>query len=597
MKRLRLLLFVPVLMFLLSTVAPAVVSAQTRAVENFQIESFTANYYLGRNAEKEAELRVVEEITAVFPNYDQNRGILRALPERYNKTSLRLNVTSVTNELGENIPFTSSSDNDNEVLRIGNPDVFVRGRQTYVISYTMRDVVTFYDGHDEWYWNVNGTQWAQAAGSVTARIHIPNGLAAEISKPTKCFTGVQGSTASNCEVKSSVENDMTIINVRAANVAPRSNLTFVMGFNDNTFMPYVPTTWERVRIFVYLSPIVILPLLTGLWAFRRWQQVGRDPKGRGVVVAQYVPPNKFHVLKSEGILRETIRQQATSAAIIELATQKYIVIHEIASEKKKSKPEYSLELKMLPTGLAAEQQQLVHALFGTKPKAGDVITLKSKANKLYTELDKIDQSTMERLFTEGYFSNNPRKARRSTLIAAVVLLLVGGVLAFTVVFTPIGVGMVTSALILFAVGKVMPARTTTGVEMLEHLRGLEVYMKMAEKDRIKMLQSPEGVRQFGDPSKHGTQVKLFETLLPYAMLFGIEKQWAKQFESLYAKPPDWYQGNVSAFHAGYLANSLTSFGTATSTTFSAPSSSGSSGYSGGGGFSGGGGGGGGGGGW
>jgi uncharacterized membrane protein len=91
-------------------------------------------------------------------------------------------------------------------------------------------------------------------------------------------------------------------------------------------------------------------------------------------------------------------------------------------------------------------------------------------------------------------------------------------------------------------------------------------------------------------------IKLFEDLLPYAMLFGLEKEWAEQFNNLYTQPPGWYSGNMSTFNAIYLANAMSGFNSASSNVFTAPSSSGSSGF-GGGGFSGGGGGGGGGGGW
>jgi len=81
------------------------------------------------------------------------------------------------------------------------------------------------------------------------------------------------------------------------------------------------------------------------------------------------------------------------------------------------------------------------------------------------------------------------------------------------------------------------------------------------------------------------------------MLFGIEKQWAKQFAGLYGEgqSPTWYSGH-NAFSPVLFASAITSFNSAATTSFSSPSSSGSSGYSGGG-FSGGGGGGGGGGGW
>ena len=95
----------------------------------------------------------------------------------------------------------------------------------------------------------------------------------------------------------------------------------------------------------------------------------------------------------------------------------------------------------------------------------------------------------------------------------------------------------------------------------------------------------------------------FEKYLPYAMVFGMEKQWAKQFEGIIQEAPSWYGthstrstygsssvSGAAGFSAGAFSASLSS---SFASTFS--SSSGSSGASGGGGSAGGGGGGGGGG--
>jgi hypothetical protein len=145
----------------------------------------------------------------------------------------------------------------------------------------------------------------------------------------------------------------------------------------------------------------------------------------------------------------------------------------------------------------------------------------------------------------------------------------------------------------------MPARTLKGVEANDALLGLKDYIKLAEADRLKFGQSAEGAEKIAegsfDPNDPKMKVKLFESLLPYAMLFGLEKSWAKQFADIYKRPPEWYQGHGTAFTTGYLVGSLGSFQSVTAQTFVAPSSSSGSGFSGGG--AGGGGGGGGGGGW
>lgn len=114
-----------------------------------------------------------------------------------------------------------------------------------------------------------------------------------------------------------------------------------------------------------------------------------------------------------------------------------------------------------------------------------------------------------------------------------------------------------------------------------------------------MLQSPEGAEKTqvdtADPKK---LVRLYERVLPYAVLFGQEKEWNKQLGSHYqstGQQPDWYTGaSLAAFNAASFSSAMTSLTTSINSTGTSYSSSGGSS---GGGFSGGGGGGGGGGGW
>jgi len=126
--------------------------------------------------------------------------------------------------------------------------------------------------------------------------------------------------------------------------------------------------------------------------------------------------------------------------------------------------------------------------------------------------------------------------------------------------------------------------------MFDEILGFKMYMDTAERYRVQNL-TPE----------------TFEKFLSYAIVFGIEKQWAEKFKDIYKGQPDWYEGDLGTWNSIRLANSLAHFrSTTTSSMVSRPSSSSSSGWSGGGwsggggfsgGFSGGGGGGGGGGAW
>lgn len=137
-------------------------------------------------------------------------------------------------------------------------------------------------------------------------------------------------------------------------------------------------------------------------------------------------------------------------------------------------------------------------------------------------------------------------------------------------------------------------RTKKGLEASRYMDGLKLYIEMAEKDRLKFIQSVEGA----DVTNEGI-VKLYEKLLPYAAVLGLEKSWMKELEKYYqledVETPDWYVSNLAVYSMLNAVNSAAS-AVSYSSTYQSSGGSSSSGFSGGGGggFSGGGGGGGGG---
>ncbi|MBK0419848.1 DUF2207 domain-containing protein [Leucobacter sp. CSA1] len=96
--------------------------------------------------------------------------------------------------------------------------------------------------------------------------------------------------------------------------------------------------------------------------------------------------------------------------------------------------------------------------------------------------------------------------------------------------------------------------TDRGQELRRHLSGLRDYMRLAEQDRLRMLQSPEGALRTpagaltpggaalglrpqptaGDPVAQSAldRFELIERLLPYAILFRQERAWQREFEHL-----------------------------------------------------------------
>lgn len=178
-------------------------------------------------------------------------------------------------------------------------------------------------------------------------------------------------------------------------------------------------------------------------------------------------------------------------------------------------------------------------------------------------------------------------------IAAVTLILVflgserdNGATPFIAVLGAVG------AVVLGAVGLFRHrVHTPLGAEAREHLEGVRLFIRVAESERLRVLQGYRGAERRADGGVD--VVHLYERLLPYAMLFGLEKEWGRVLEVAYrdaeVMAPFWYPTlGLAGLHG--LDQRLSSF-TGSLSSAAGYTSSGSGGSSGGG-FSGGGGGGG-----
>ena len=66
--------------FLIAMIATLMTVPVYAGVNDFYFSDFTADYYLTKDAEGVSRLKVVENVTAEFPNYNQNKGICRYIP-------------------------------------------------------------------------------------------------------------------------------------------------------------------------------------------------------------------------------------------------------------------------------------------------------------------------------------------------------------------------------------------------------------------------------------------------------------------------------------------------------------------------------------
>lgn len=569
------------------------VSAST---SDFVISNFSADYYLDKDSDGRSTLKTIEAITAVFPDIDQNHGIERVLPMKYDRHSTDLKVQSVKDNNGIDISYSTYVQNNNLVLRIGDADAYAHGKTNYVITYTQRDITRFFKdtNSDEFYWDVNGIGWSQPFDNVSARLHLGSGLSDSLTGDQSCYYGLLNSTN-----KCTITREGDVIYTTPISLSKGENVTIAVGFRQETFAAYSMSLIEVIgQYIVFIELAIAIILVLAISYIKIFKDKGAS--GRGIIIAEYLPPPGDDTVTSSIIKKCSSNWSA--ATIVDLAVRHKIQISDNGEEKARKKV-YILKL-LSAEELSPSEKLVAEAFFGSSLSAGSEYQIhRNKVDKkLAKKLIETYDSAKLRMKSNGYYAIN-KKATSAMGILVFVIIAQAALIGFIFKFNELNlVLIIIIAFFAFFFGVIImnahQPLSSKGRELSDYLEGLKMYIKIAEADRIKVLQSPQGAdRKPIDTSDTAAVLRLYERVLPYAVLFGIEKEWTKTLGRYYEQQnttPDWYTGS-GAFNSVMFTSAISSFSTsvAASSTYASSSSGGSSG----GGFSGGGGGGGGGGGW
>ncbi len=570
-------LFLGIILFLVGILSQAQAQIENQAsFGDFEfsgelVSSFKSDMQLS----SDSSLTVQETIEYDF-GANSRHGIFRNIPYKYTyggaNYNFRIRVFSVKDEAGRVVPFEVSTKGRDKEIKIGDPDRYVNGIKTYVIDYQVERAMNFGGGKDEFYWNATPLESEFPQFNTEINFRFPEG-----NNPREvefyCYEG-RGEQTKEC---GSVEKLQTGgveggYRIKKELLLPGQGVTVLLKLPKGVIQK--PSFWTEVGYFlrdnsVFLMPVIVLIIMLNLWYFK-----GRDPEGRGTIITQFDPPEDLSPMQIGALYDERADQKDLSAEIINLAIKGHIRIKFIPGRGMFKKDDYLFEkIKDYDENNTIWEKLILPALMNKK-----VSQLK---NNFYPIYESTKKEVFRSLMVRGYFNTSPSKIRGYYVAGAVLFL-------FLIFFVSEGNWTVLaagglSALIIGVIGYFMPRKTRKGVEAREQVLGLKRYLEVAEKDRIEFHNAPEKT-----PER-------FEKLLPYAMVLGVEQQWAQQFEGIYQQQPDWYASSMGGpLIATTLVRDLGGFQSVAASNLAVrPSSSagGGSGFSGGG-FAGGGGGGG-----
>lgn len=504
-------------------------------------------------------LNVSENIKVYVKGEKIKHGIFRKIPLIENLIDVRKDYYSIqiisVKHNGKLSNFKKAVKKNQLELQIGDNDVLIpKGVHDYEISYKTKGVVKFLDNYDEIYWNVTGNNWDFKIGEVEAKLILPNNV--DVIK-NLCFTGAKGSSTSNCNIE--VKND-TIVFKQTTGLNKQHGLTIASQFKKNAIntaeLLHLNKTiqWQSTLVpsLVFGGVLMLIWLLTSGYFYKKPYYPNFEiPKDISPAMARYLVNAK---LDNISFMSQLISLQLKKAISFKSSNK----LTQITNTNNSSSFEH----------LAVDEKNVYRELF---QRVKSPINLSYKRDFRLVNAKIIGLKTVkEECFKLGYFKKNWPYAILIVLMFIGYLLYVGlhlfqkqyyedilpvffavpfiGILAvpiifytngglkvFSIIFFTIVVLFIFFSPIIFKITLLIPViafvitwlyiknlkvYTRKGTHKRSQIKGLKLFLKVAEEKRFKFYNSME------------EKLQVFEQFLPYAIALDLKSQWLDQFENV-----------------------------------------------------------------
>ena len=266
-------IFVLFLIFLLN-----ILSFSNEKITNFDVD-FKVN--------KNGSIDVVEKISYITDE-DGKRGIYRNIPYKYDNAS----VIKFENKIGiynfkatylNGTPTGLYSQNEDNVMynRLGKEDIFLKPNEeyTYVISYTMYNLIRTSGNVKQIYINAIGNYWEIPIEKYRVKISGING-------DIKVYTGNIGET--NNEYLLDKSNGEYVI-TSTKNISLGEGMSFIINSTDFVYSS-IDMWYNRIMTYPVILLLLILIPISLFFSILRFIYGIKHNKLKSIVV-EYMPPN------------------------------------------------------------------------------------------------------------------------------------------------------------------------------------------------------------------------------------------------------------------------------------------------------------------
>lgn len=592
----------------------------------------TEQYDVSLDVKENNSFYVEEDITVNFTS--PSHGIYRYIPKTGTidyqrngeavKKHYKLKIKDIETPGFEN---EISYENNNIVIRIGDPDITLSGPVSYKLRY---QVIGHEDGDaylDQLYWGLLQGEWETSIKNADFTIKMPKNFD---QSNVEFISGAYGSNDIS-RVEWSVEGNNLKGSINRE-LLKGEGVTLRIVLPEGYFVGERNNDWMGVAMYILIILAAVISIL--LWWF-----FGKDQKV--VKTVEFYPPEGVTPGEIGYILDGVVDNNDVVSMILHFANEGYLEIIEEEKDnfrlvKKKDLPESaetyehtlfqgiftdrdSVNMEELKKDFYATFQASKSQLKGkfTKKRGNLVFTRTSIFAQIITALVLMNPLLSIAILGVGYRylsfgytlmflpavaltlagyatmrsmyerKDNTRKRFKVGMSVATIFLsgfglgifIVESIFILNLPFASVLAALSTFVCMICAVA--MKRRTKYSVEIMGKILGFKEFIRTAELHRIKTLAEENP--------------KYFYHVLPYAYVFGLTDIWAKKFETIALAPPEWYQSsyNGNLFTSYVFLHSFHHYTNAMQNSIVIPSSGnvgtiGGGGFTSGGGFSGGG---------
>lgn len=407
------------------------------------------------------------------------------------------------------------------------------------ISYTVVGALRIYPNGDQIQWQAIPQRHSYPIESATVTIEFPEGFAPRQGTDPIASEGAPG-------IFTVTDTTVTLQTTRSVFANEKFSVRIQYPHDPNARMAsWQPASDAEVQYEERTKPLIqlvlgglgILLLIGGpLAAYALWSSRGREVS---VIVPAFIsePPAEIHPALAGLFIDGSVQTRHILSTLFDLARRGYLKIEET---RYGGVPSFSfVKSDVTPAGdtLSYYEKHLFDAVFSD----GNTRSLDSMKNKFYSELSSLRRMVNDEIAERKYINPN-RKSLERTFSGFQRPLLFGGIALAFFGFTNLqdpqegfvgdfalnillfGVALlVTSFTLRFLAGKISPY-TKQGVEARKKTEAFKKFLEDREK-----------FRELGYTSQ------TFETYLPYAIAFGMDREWLQRFQTVQTvESPVWY---------------------------------------------------------